>query len=44
LTGGRVTERFDCFAGTPVEEKVRSDRRPQGVNFFARKDVNLEAT
>ena len=37
LVAGRVTERFDCFAGTSAGSKVASDLRVQGANFFAAK-------
>src|SRR3954447_10511046 len=35
LLGGRVTERFDCFAGTSAGEKVALDLHVHSVNFFA---------
>jgi SAM-dependent methyltransferase len=37
MRGGRVTERFDTFAGTSAGDKVSSDLRVQGANFFAEK-------
>jgi SAM-dependent methyltransferase len=35
LVGGRVSERFDCFAGTSAGTKVALDLKVHGVNFFA---------
>jgi len=35
LHGGRITHRFDCFAGTTAGEKVSRDLRVQGANFRA---------
>ncbi|MBX3249480.1 MAG: methyltransferase domain-containing protein [Myxococcales bacterium] len=37
LVDGRITARFDAFAGTSAEVKVSKDLRVQGVSFFARK-------
>jgi SAM-dependent methyltransferase len=35
LQGGRITHRFDCFAGTTAGAKVSRDLLVQGVNFRA---------
>jgi len=35
LAGARVTERFDCFAGTSAADKVAVDLRIGSANFFA---------
>jgi len=35
LRGGRITHRFDCFAGTSAGAKVSRDLRVQAVNFHA---------
>jgi arsenite methyltransferase len=35
LREGRVTERFDCFAGTSVDAKLARGLHPHGANFFA---------
>jgi len=37
LRGGRVVERFDCFAGTSTKTKVAADLRVHSVTFFAQK-------
>ncbi|HWA71736.1 MAG TPA: hypothetical protein VG937_05370 [Polyangiaceae bacterium] len=37
LLGGRVSERFDAFGGTSAGDRVASDLRVQGANFFAEK-------
>jgi SAM-dependent methyltransferase len=37
LSGGRVVERFDCFAGTSAGSKVSADLRLHSVNFYAEK-------
>jgi SAM-dependent methyltransferase len=37
LRGGRVTERFDCFAGSSAGRKVALDLQVHGANFFAEK-------
>jgi SAM-dependent methyltransferase len=37
LVGGRVTDRFDCFAGTSAATKVSRDLLVHSVNFFAEK-------
>jgi arsenite methyltransferase len=37
LVGGRVTERFDCFAGTSAANKLASDLHVHSVNFVAEK-------
>ena len=37
LVGGRVTERFDCFAGTSAGQKLASDLFVHSVNFVAEK-------
>jgi SAM-dependent methyltransferase len=37
LSGGRVTERFDCFAGTSAASKLSSDLYAHSANFFAEK-------
>jgi SAM-dependent methyltransferase len=39
LADGRITERFDCFAGTSAGAKVAQDLLVQGANFFARKPM-----
>jgi len=33
----RITERFACFEGSPVERHVARHLRVGGVNFYARK-------
>ena len=33
----RIVERFESFKGTSAEDKVSSDLRVGGVNFYARK-------
>jgi arsenite methyltransferase len=38
LHGGRVTERFDCFAGAAAGDKVSLDLHVHGANFFAQKE------
>lgn len=35
LSGGRIVERYDAFAGTTAEVKVSDDLHVQGVTFFA---------
>jgi arsenite methyltransferase len=35
LHDGRVTERFDCFAGTSAEAKLSADLSVRSANFFA---------
>ena len=37
LVGGRVTERFDCFAGTSAASKLSPDLYVHSVNFAAEK-------
>jgi arsenite methyltransferase len=37
LVDGRITERFDCYAGTSSMERLASDVDVHGVNLFARK-------
>ena len=37
LVGGRVTERFDCFAGTSAADKLATDLFVHSVNFVAEK-------
>ncbi len=37
LRGGRVTERFDCFAGTAAGARVAKDLDVRAANFFARR-------
>jgi hypothetical protein len=43
LGGGRVIERFDCFAGTPAGSKVSADLLVHSVNFYAAKMENEHA-
>jgi arsenite methyltransferase len=38
LGGGRITERFDCFAGTSAGDKVALDLHVQAANFFSEKE------
>lgn len=37
LVGGRVTERFNCFAGTSAESRLAADLYVHSVNFVAEK-------
>jgi SAM-dependent methyltransferase len=37
LEEGRVTERYDCFAGTSAGDKVAADLHVHAANFFARR-------
>jgi SAM-dependent methyltransferase len=37
LRGGRITQRFDCFAGTTAGDKVSRDLEVQSANFYAEK-------
>jgi SAM-dependent methyltransferase len=39
LSGGRVVERFDCFAGTSAASKVSVDLRVHSVNFYAERGI-----
>jgi SAM-dependent methyltransferase len=40
LVGGRVTERFDCFAGTSAGRRLAPDLFVHSVNFVAEKELN----
>jgi len=37
LVDARITEQFDCYAGTSAKEKLSRDLEVHGVNLFARK-------
>jgi len=37
LVDGRVVQRFNCFMGTPAEQKVSKQLFIHGANFYARK-------
>jgi hypothetical protein len=39
LVDVRITERFDCYAGTSAKEKLSKDLEVHGVNVYARKPL-----
>lgn len=39
LCEARISDRYDCFRKTSVEDKVATDLRVSAINFFARKPI-----